>query len=192
MLLNQVSWVGMLGTTLDHLAQIGPLAISIEVFPRNEGDSTRFSTFHCKRLPPNGEAVGHPWLLFLAWKNKFFCCYCKLFSSGHPLAQHSIPLIFAGTILVPPFWSGRYLASKEIFMRVPILWSIGFNGAVHWSLCWRGLAWRHLFGPRLCNITDFYHYALMHTSKTSRHHWVGSGKSVSNRGPHLLTPVLHP
>jgi len=31
------------GTTLDYLAQIGPPAITTEVFPRNESDRTRFS-----------------------------------------------------------------------------------------------------------------------------------------------------
>ena len=82
---------------------LGPPAIIIEVFPRNESDRTRFSEFHCKRLPPSGEAVGHLWLLFLEWKNIIFCYYCKLFSSGYPLAQHSIPLVSAGTALVPLF-----------------------------------------------------------------------------------------
>ena len=72
LLLSQVSWVGMLGTTLDYLGQIGPPAITIQVFPRNESGMTRFFKFHCKRLPQNGEAVGHPWLLFLAWKNIIF------------------------------------------------------------------------------------------------------------------------
>jgi len=85
------------------------------------------SKFHCKRLPPNGEAVGHPWLLFLAWKNIFFCYYCKPFSSGYSLAQ----LVSAGTTLVPPFWSGRYLAREEVLLRVAILWFIVFNGAVY-------------------------------------------------------------
>jgi len=33
------------------------------------------------------------------------CYYCKLFCSGYPLAQHSIHLLSADTILVPPFWS---------------------------------------------------------------------------------------
>jgi len=31
----------MLGNTLDYLAQIGPPAITVEVFPRNEIDRTR-------------------------------------------------------------------------------------------------------------------------------------------------------
>jgi len=138
MLLSHVSWVGILETTLDYSAQIGPPAI-ILVFARNESD--RFSKFHCKRLPPNGEAVSYSWLLFLAWKNIFFCYYCKLFSSGYPLAQHSIPLVLAGTTLAPPFWSGRNLAREEVLMRIVILWFIGFNGDVDWSwsLCWRGL-----------------------------------------------------
>jgi len=136
---SQVSWVGILGTTLNYLAQIGPPAIIIEVFLRNESDGTRFSKFHCKRIPSNREAVGHPLLLFLAWKSIIFCYYCKLFSSGYPLVQHSIPLLSAGTTLVPPFWSGRYLARKGVLMRVVIIWFVGFNGAVHWSLRWRVL-----------------------------------------------------
>ena len=57
------------GTTLNYLIEIGPPAIKIEIFHRNERDRARYSKFHCKRLPPNGEAVGHPRLLFLAWKN---------------------------------------------------------------------------------------------------------------------------
>ena len=56
----------MLVTTLEYLTQIGPPAITADVFPRNESDRTRFPKFLCKRLPPSGEAVGHPWLLFLA------------------------------------------------------------------------------------------------------------------------------
>jgi len=56
----------MLGTTLDYLAQIGPPAIAIDVFPRNESDRTRFSKFHGKRITPNGEVAGHPWLILLA------------------------------------------------------------------------------------------------------------------------------
>jgi len=32
LLLSQVSWVGMLGATLDYLAHIGPPAITIGVF----------------------------------------------------------------------------------------------------------------------------------------------------------------
>jgi len=92
-----------------------------------------------KRIPSNGEAAGHPWLIFLAWKNRIFCYYCKVFGSGYPLSQHSIPLLSAGTTLVPPFWSGMCPAREEVLIRVVFLWFTGFNGAVHWSLCWRGL-----------------------------------------------------
>ena len=105
----------------------------------NHSDGTRFSKFHCKRLQQNGEAAGHAWLSFLAWKNIIFCHHCKLFSSGYPLAQHSMPLLSVGTALVPPFWSGRYLAREEVLARVKIIWFIGFNGAIHWSFSWRGL-----------------------------------------------------
>jgi len=57
----------MLGTTP---------AIIMEVFPRNESGGTRFSKFHCKRVPSNGEAAVHSWL---AWKDRMFCYYCKSF-----------------------------------------------------------------------------------------------------------------
>jgi len=55
-----------------YLAQLRPPAIIIQVLPRNETDGTRFSKFY-KRIPSDGEAVGYPWLLFLAWKNGIFC-----------------------------------------------------------------------------------------------------------------------
>ena len=178
------------GTTLDYLTQIEPPAITIVVFTRNGSDRTRFSKFHCQRLPRNGEAVGHLWL-FPGLENINFCYYCKLFSSGYPLAQHSIPLVSAGTTLVPPFRSGRYLAREEVLMRVVILWFMGFNSAVPRSLCWRGLG--ITLRASLCNITDFYHYAFMHPSKISTHHRVGLRRSVSNWAPHLLTsPALVP
>jgi len=79
--ISQVPGVEMLGTNLDYLARIGPPVIIIEVFTRNESDGTRFSKFHCKRIPPNREAVSYPWLISLAWKIGIFCYYFKLFSS---------------------------------------------------------------------------------------------------------------
>jgi len=82
LLRSQVSWVGMLGATLDYLAQIGQPAITIEVF---ETRVIGHGYLSCKRLPSNGEAVGHSWLLFLARKNIIFCYYCKLFRSGYAL-----------------------------------------------------------------------------------------------------------
>jgi len=42
LILSQELQVGILGTNLDYLAQIGPLAIIIEVFPRNESDGHVF------------------------------------------------------------------------------------------------------------------------------------------------------
>jgi len=45
-------------------------AIIIAVF---QSDGTRFCKFNCKILSANGEAAGHPWLLFLARKNIIFC-----------------------------------------------------------------------------------------------------------------------
>jgi len=89
---SQKSRVGMLGTILDDLAVI------TEVFTRIESNGTRFSKFHCKRITSNGEAESHPWLLFLAWKKRIFCYYCKLFGSGYPLVQHSIPLLSTACI----------------------------------------------------------------------------------------------
>ena len=65
LLLSQVSRVGMLGATLDYLDQIGPPAITIEVFETRVIGNGYLS---CKRLSSNGEAVGNPWLLFLARK----------------------------------------------------------------------------------------------------------------------------
>ena len=183
---SQVLWIGMLETTLDYFAEIGPAAIKTEVFRRNESDRARFSKFHCKRLPPNDEAVGHPWLWILAWKNIMFCYYFKLFSFWYPRAQHSIPLLSGDITLVPPFWSGWYLAREEVLMRVVIFWFIGFNAAVHWSLCWRGL------GVTLSGLA--FVASLISTitppSKIYTHNWVGPSKGVSNRAPHLLTPAL--
>ena len=74
-----------------------------------------------------------------------------------------------------------------------------FYGAIHWNLCWRSLGICDVkkvrpscpLGPHFFNITDFYHYALMHPlKKIFPHHWVGPRKSGSNRAPHLLTPAL--
>jgi len=129
------------GTTLGQVAQIGPPAITIErSFPQKREWLDTVFKVSLQRLPPNGEAVGHPWLLSLARKN-ILCYYGKFFSFGYALAQYQIPLVSAGrpTTLAPPFWSRRYLAIEEVLMRVAILWFIGFNGTVHWSLCWRGL-----------------------------------------------------
>jgi len=78
----------------------------------------QFAKFHCKRAPSNGEAVGHAWLIYLAWKNGIFCYYSKLFSFGYALAQHSIPRLSVGTTLVPPFWSWRYMTGEGLLMRV--------------------------------------------------------------------------
>jgi len=72
-------------------------------FPQKRELWDTFFKFYCKILQPYGEAVGRLWLLFLAWKYIIFCYHCKLFSSGYPLAQHSIPLLSAGTTFVPPF-----------------------------------------------------------------------------------------
>jgi len=42
-------------------------------------------------------------------------------------------------------------------------------------------SWRHPYGPRLCNITDFYHYA-MHPLKNF-YHTTEWGPALSNAGP---------
>jgi len=78
-------------------------------------------------------------LTLQAWKSVIFCYY-KLFASGYALAQHSIPLLSAGTTFDPPIWSGRYLTWEEVLMKVVIVWFIRFYGAVHWILYWRGLS----------------------------------------------------
>ena len=140
------------------------------------------TVFTAKKLPSNGEAVSHLWLLFLAWRNRIFCYCCKLISSGYPLAQHSIPLLTAGTTLVHPFWSGRYLA-------VVIIWFVGFNRPVHCSLRWRGL------GVTLSGLASVTSPISIITSwctlsRISTHHGVGPRKSVSNRALHLLKPAL--
>jgi len=46
--------------------------ITTAVFPRNKSDGTQFSKFRRKRVLPNGETVGHPWLIHLAWKIESF------------------------------------------------------------------------------------------------------------------------
>jgi len=117
---NQVSWVGMLVANLDYLAQIGPPAI-ILVFARNESDGTRFLKFRCKRITPNGEVVGHPWLIFLDWKHGIFCYWCKLLSSGYALGQHSIFLPSAGVTLAPPFWSGKQNSRQKVVNKGALL-----------------------------------------------------------------------
>jgi len=83
-----------------------------------------FSDFRGKRIPPNVDAVGYPWL--------------KL-ASGYALTQHSMPLLSADTTLVPHFWSGSYLTGEDVLMKVVIIWLIRFYGAVHCILCCRGL-----------------------------------------------------
>jgi len=103
-LLSQVSWVRMLGTTLDYFAKLGPPAITIEVFLRKESDGTRFSKFTTKWWKVTSSMAVIP---SLEKYNILLGYYCKLFSSGYPLAQHSIPLLSTGTTLVPPFWSWR-------------------------------------------------------------------------------------
>jgi len=72
------------------------------------------------------------------------------------IAQHLIPLLSAGTTLVPTFWSRRYLVREKVLNE-------GCYCFIYWVLCRCPLnpllerSWRHLFGPHFCNITDFYH-----------------------------------
>jgi len=54
-------------------------------------------------------------------------------------------------------------------------------------------SWRHPFGPRLCNITDFYHYALIHPLQNFCTSLSGapqkcfkSGSALANAGPHHI------
>jgi len=179
----------MLRTNLDYLTQIGTPAIII-VFPWNESGGTRFSVSLQKKTT-NGEAVGHPWLIYLTWKHGMFCYYCKLFSLKiYIVAQQSIPL-FAGTVgttLVPPFWSGRCLSKEDVLMSAVIPWFIGFCGVVHWSLGWRGLG--VTFSSHTFLTSPISSLWLDATPQISTHHWVGPRESVSNRTPHLLTQAL--
>jgi len=74
-------------------------------------------------------------------------------------------------------------------MRVAILWFIGFKRhCLLKSLLER--SWRHPFGPHLCNITDFFHYALMYALKNFYTPLSGapqkcfkSGPALANAGP---------
>jgi len=150
---------------------------------------TRFSWFHCKRIPSNGEAVGHPWLPFLAWRNRIFCCYCNLFSSEYPLPQHSIPLLSAGTTLSHASLLIRKVLCQRGGINEVCNYLICWVGAVHWRLRWRGL------GVTLFGLTFLISPISIITpwctlSRISTHHCVRPCKSVSNRAPHLLTPTL--
>jgi len=61
----------MLGTTLDYLAQIGPPAITIEVFPRNESDRTGLSSVaYAENFHEGG---------FIQWHRVVICICCALF-----------------------------------------------------------------------------------------------------------------
>jgi len=216
LLLSQVSWVGMLETNLDYLAQIGQTAIIIKLFHRKESGGTRFSMFLCKNIPPNGEAVGHPWLIYPAWKHGMFCCNCKLLSFIYTL-YHSNPLpSLRGALVglapqtklqVPSDWNTIYQWSFGQFLecqapphkRKAPYWKLSddgsaaintsslcrhctrtsllvrevpgqrgginacYNSFIYWVLRRCPLksllerSWRHPFGPRLFNTTDFYH-----------------------------------
>jgi len=75
-------------------------------------------------------------------------------------------------------------------MRVVILWFIGFNGVIHWSLCWRGLG---VTLSGLAFVTSLISVITPCTpSKIFTHYWVGPHKIVSNRVQLLLTPALIP
>ena len=76
-----------------------------------------------------------------------------------------------------------------ILKRVVIIWFIGFNGAVHWSLRRRGLG-VSLSGLAFVTSPISIIEPWCTLSRISTHHWVGPRKSVSNRAPHLLTPAL--
>jgi len=82
------------------------------------------------------------------------------------------------------------MAREEELMTVVILWFIWFNGAVHWSLCWRDLCVTLSGLAFNCNITDFYHYALIHPLQNFHTSQSGapqkcfqSGPALANAGP---------
>jgi len=174
--------VGMLGTTLDYLAQLGPLATIIEVFL---GNGLSFISRNTAKWWSGRSSIANiPGLE--TWN---FSVLVRTFSREYAIAQHSIPLLSAGTTLVPSFCSGRFLAREEILMRIVILWFIGFYGAVHLSHCWRGLGvtvsgLTFLTSP----ISTIMLWCTPQISTT--HHWAGPRGSVCNRHRHLLTPAL--
>ena len=55
------------------------------------------------------------------------------------------------------------------------------------------MSWCHPFGPRFCNITDVYHYALMHTRKHISTLLNGAPQKCFKLGPALAKaePVRH-
>ena len=68
-----------------------------------------------------------------------------------------------------------------------VLWRCPLNSLLERS-------WRHLCGPRLCNITDLLYIINLrldapHQKFLRTTEW-GPAKRVSNRVPHLLTPAL--
>jgi len=103
LLLSGVSWVGMLGTNLVYLAQIGRLAITIEVFHRTGLMGHGFvcslqkNTTKCwsGRSPMANISGLETWnLLLLLQTSQLWMCTS--------VAHHSTPLLSAGTKLVPP------------------------------------------------------------------------------------------
>jgi len=77
----------------------------------------------------------------------------------------------------------------------------GCNSLIYWV--WQGCrlksllesSWRHPLGPRLCNITDFYHFAMMHPLKHFYTPLSGapqkcfkSGPALANAGPDRSKP----
>jgi len=127
-------------------------------------------------------------------ENIFFY-YCKLFGSAYALSQHSISLLSAGTTLV-----------NSLLIRVVPGQRGGINESCKSLLYWvygrcplksvLERSWRHYYGPRLCNITDFYHY-VMHPLKNFYTPLSGppqkcfkSGPALANAGPACLFVVL--
>ena len=181
---SQRSWDGMLGTTLDYLAQTGPPAYSwppkikpfalLQSFRLWISNITTLNTSPLCRYytraglsPAGGPVVPcpvppisrlapvcyiHPILYFLNVAPPGF--WPLLLVLSPPLLNPG-----DGLALVPPFWSGTCLAREEVLIE-------GCNSLIYWvqqpcplkPLLER--SWRHSYGPRLCNITDFYHYAI--------------------------------
>jgi hypothetical protein len=51
-------------------------------FPANKA-GRRFSTFHYKRIMPNGEVVNRRWLAYSTSTDSVYCFCCKLFASSN-------------------------------------------------------------------------------------------------------------
>jgi len=82
----------MSGTNPNYVAQIGPPAIMIEVFPRNECDGTQFSMFHCKRIQKTPSKVNHG---YYSWPGKIESFVTTANFSALDIHYHNTPYLSA-------------------------------------------------------------------------------------------------